>query len=90
MVASSVIDLSSLALLDLHEPSQLQCHDITMDPLDPSRFILFGWKYIQVNFLPISDSMWQVMVDWCCMAPHRVTTDPLPGYSNLRLVKAKK
>ena len=34
--------------------------------------------------------MWQVMVDWCCMAPHKVTTDPLPGSLNLRLVKAKE
>lgn len=35
MVASSVIDLSSLAL---HESGELQCHDINMDPLDPSRY----------------------------------------------------
>ena len=42
MVASSVIDLSSLALLDLHESSQLHCHDINMDSLDPSRLFKLG------------------------------------------------
>ena len=90
MVASSVIDLSSLALLDLHESSQLHCHDINMDSLDPTRSISIGLSFIQVNPIQLLDSMWQVMVDWCCMAPHKVTTDPLPGSLNLRLVKAKE
>ena len=38
MVASSTISLDSFLMSDLHDTNEFQCHDITMDPVDPSRF----------------------------------------------------
>ena len=38
MVASSTISLDSFLMSDLHDTNEFQCHDITMDPIDPSRF----------------------------------------------------
>ena len=38
MVASSTISLDSFLMSDLHDTNEFQCYDITMDPLDPSRF----------------------------------------------------
>ena len=37
MVASTVINLGSFLLTDLHESTETQCHDIALDPVDTTR-----------------------------------------------------
>ena len=38
MVASTVINTDTFLMAELHESSELQCHDISIDPLDQTRY----------------------------------------------------